>query len=74
MRVTPILFLYTKGLVFVWDESIWPAAKGNPCSFYFLVFSFLFFFLGGGGGAERRIFFCGKGGGMLREEYTNIFV
>ena len=61
MGVTPILFLYTKGLVFVWDESIWPTAKGNPCSFYFLVLTYFFFW--GGEGGERKFFFVGRGEG-----------
>ena len=60
MQVVPTLFLYTKGLVFVWagDESIWSVAKGNPCSFYF------FFFCGARGwvkNIQTYLFKCGRG-------------
>ena len=62
MQVTPTLFLYTKGFVFVWvgGESIWPAPKGNPCSFYFFSVDLGFFFWGGGVGWWVQEF--GRGG------------
>ena len=72
IRVTPILFLYTKGLVLYGMKSSGLWLRGTP-ALLILLFSvdlvfFLFFLRGGrgGGGGERRIFVGGEGGGEGR--------